>query len=242
MKLVELKCKNCGSLLNVEEGAKEVTCEYCHTTFALDDEVQHIKHDDMYESGYEFEKGRIKAQKEHEENDEDYEEEYRKAKNRMSIISFIFSIIFICAFALIIFVGYNIYLSTTQNINSSWNNSNEDFYRAQNQVESQIQAQNERIVNQKTEFEKDSFNTDFERYSGTQQLFFIKSLLDNVITNNKTNNEKKVTVIHNQSVTDEPDKIIEIKHSLKGGDFKEYEIVLDYDEDGYVNKITIVDL
>jgi len=26
MKLVELKCKNCGSLLNVEEGEKEITC------------------------------------------------------------------------------------------------------------------------------------------------------------------------------------------------------------------------
>lgn len=55
MKLVELKCKNCGSLLNVEEGAKEVTCEYCHTKFALDDETQHVKYDNMYESGYEFE-------------------------------------------------------------------------------------------------------------------------------------------------------------------------------------------
>ena len=64
MKLVELKCKNCGSLLNVEEGTEEITCEYCHTKFALDDEAQHIKHDNMYESGYEFEKGRIKATEE----------------------------------------------------------------------------------------------------------------------------------------------------------------------------------
>ena len=54
MKLVELKCKNCGSLLNVEEGAKNVTCEYCHTSFVIDDEVQHVQHDNMYESGYEL--------------------------------------------------------------------------------------------------------------------------------------------------------------------------------------------
>ena len=73
MKLVELKCKNCGSLLNVEEGEKEITCEYCHTKFALDDEAQHIKYDNMYETGYEFEKGRMKAADEiqNTENEED---------------------------------------------------------------------------------------------------------------------------------------------------------------------------
>ncbi len=55
MKLVELKCKNCGANLKVEENAKEVTCNFCNTTFSIET---------MEKDGYEFEKGRIKAQKE----------------------------------------------------------------------------------------------------------------------------------------------------------------------------------
>ncbi len=64
MKLLEMKCKNCGALLKVEEDAKYIDCQYCNTKYKLDDEVQHIKYDDMEKSGYEFEKGRIRAQQE----------------------------------------------------------------------------------------------------------------------------------------------------------------------------------
>lgn len=64
MKLLEMKCKNCGALLKVEENAQYINCQYCNTKYKLDDEVQHIKYDDMEKSGYEFEKGRIKAQQE----------------------------------------------------------------------------------------------------------------------------------------------------------------------------------
>lgn len=64
MKLLEMKCKNCGALLKVEEDAKYIECQYCNTKYKLDDELQHIKYDDMEKSGYEFEKGRIRAQQE----------------------------------------------------------------------------------------------------------------------------------------------------------------------------------
>lgn len=64
MNLLEMKCKNCGALLKVEEDAKYIECQYCNTKYKLDDEVQHIKYDDMEKSGYEFEKGRIRAQQE----------------------------------------------------------------------------------------------------------------------------------------------------------------------------------
>ena len=65
MKLVELECKNCGGNLKVEEGTDIVTCPYCNATYKIDDEVKHVKYEDMENSGYEFEKGRIKARKEH---------------------------------------------------------------------------------------------------------------------------------------------------------------------------------
>lgn len=56
MRLRELKCKNCGAKIKVDENVAKVECEYCHTTFTVDD---------AYNDGYKFEKGRIKAQTEH---------------------------------------------------------------------------------------------------------------------------------------------------------------------------------
>lgn len=64
MKLVEMKCKNCGSLLKVNDESKEANCQYCGVTFKIDDEVQHVKYDDMEQAGYEFEKGKLRAQQE----------------------------------------------------------------------------------------------------------------------------------------------------------------------------------
>ncbi len=58
MKLIELECKDCGGNLKVEEGTDIVTCPYCGASYRLNEE-------NMEKSGYEFEKGRIKAQREH---------------------------------------------------------------------------------------------------------------------------------------------------------------------------------
>ena len=65
MKLVEMKCKNCGSLLKVNSELKESYCQFCGTEFKIDDEVQHVQYDNMEQSGYEFEKGRIRAKQEY---------------------------------------------------------------------------------------------------------------------------------------------------------------------------------
>lgn len=67
MKLVELKCKNCGAILKVQSGTIDIHCEHCKANYKLDDEAQHIKYDDMEKAGYDYERGRIKAKKEHEE-------------------------------------------------------------------------------------------------------------------------------------------------------------------------------
>ena len=66
MKLVELKCKNCGNTLKINENFSSdiITCEYCHTSFKIDNESKKIKILDAKEFGYEFEKGRMKAKNE----------------------------------------------------------------------------------------------------------------------------------------------------------------------------------
>lgn len=55
MRLKELKCKNCGADVKVEENATQAKCEFCHTTFTVED---------AYHEGYKFEKGRMKAHNE----------------------------------------------------------------------------------------------------------------------------------------------------------------------------------
>lgn len=64
MKLVDMKCPNCGSDLKVDMISKGCTCEYCGAKLLIDDETVHIKYDNAEESGYQFEKGRQRAQKE----------------------------------------------------------------------------------------------------------------------------------------------------------------------------------
>ncbi len=86
---------------------------------------------------------------------------------------------------------------------------------------------------------KSMHNMDFEPYSGTQEKFFIEKLLDNTVTNNKTNHDLTISVKYKEKETSDPDEIIKIKHELEN---KKYEIKLDYNEDGYVIKINIEDI
>lgn len=67
MKLVELKCKNCGAVLKVKSDTNDIHCEHCKANYKLDDEVQHTKFDNMEKAGYDYEKGKQKARQEHEQ-------------------------------------------------------------------------------------------------------------------------------------------------------------------------------
>lgn len=81
MKLVEMKCKNCGANLKVNVEVKDAYCQFCGTEFKIDDEVQHVQYDNMEQSGYEFEKGRIRAQQENNSNNDNKQVVYIKENN-----------------------------------------------------------------------------------------------------------------------------------------------------------------
>ena len=100
MKLVELKCKNCGAQLKVEEGTTQVKCDFCGSSFSVDS---------AYNDGYQYTKGSLKAQS------EQMEENFEKAKNFMnnsslfktSKVKFIgFSVFFILVFVIFIFLMF----------------------------------------------------------------------------------------------------------------------------------------
>lgn len=100
MKLVEMKCKNCGAKLEVEENTNDINCKYCHVHYKLDDEVKHVQYDNMEQSGYDFEKGRLRAQQEHSLNNKTnvtYVNNSTKKKH-----GFIFYLLCICFFPFVI--------------------------------------------------------------------------------------------------------------------------------------------
>lgn len=64
MKIVSMVCPNCGASIQVDADKKNLTCNYCGNNLFVDDEVQHIRYDNADEAGYQFEKGRQRAQAE----------------------------------------------------------------------------------------------------------------------------------------------------------------------------------
>ena len=205
MKLVELKCKNCGAQLKVEEGTSQVKCEFCGSTFSVDD---------AYNEGYKYTKGVLKARS------EQMEEDFNKAQDLLknSYIgksSRVFSIAFVAIFILIFgFIGYKIYTTFTDN-------------------EKEVETTHD-------SFEVNSFNTPYETDAGKRSGFFIVRTLDDIVTNNKTNKSHIITVVYNDITTTEEKEIKEIRNKLS--DRKDYDVSLDYDSNGYVNKYTIEDI
>lgn len=201
MKLVELKCNNCGAQLKVEEGTSQVKCEFCGSTFSVDD---------AYNEGYKYTKGVLKARS------EQMEEDFNKAQDLIKNSSIgkssrVVSIVFVAIFILIFgFIGYRIYTTFTDN------------------------------EKEHDSFEVNSFNTPYETDAGKRSGFFIVGTLDDIVTNNKTNKSHIIAVVYNGITATEEKSIKEIRNMLSEN--KDYDVSLDYDSNGYVNKFTIEDI
>ena len=134
--------------------------------------------------------------------------------------------------------------------NNNFNKSKNMFNEVLDKTTSQIEKSQNMINNiekelntskeQTNRLDVDTFNQNFESFSGTTYKLFLTTLLDNVATNNKKNSDKLITVVYNTTTTSNPDEIIDLKQSFEEG--KKYESILDYDSNGLVNKVTIKDL
>ena len=89
-------------------------------------------------------------------------------------------------------------------------------------------------------FNVDEYNLEFKYGDGTQNGVFVQETLNKVNSKNKTSKDHKITVKYNNEETQDEDKIISIKQSLKS--LKQYEVKYEYDKDGYINKIVIEDI
>lgn len=84
---------------------------------------------------------------------------------------------------------------------------------------------------------KSQFNIGFTYAEGTKATIFVENILDKVVTSNKQNKDMLITVVYKETSTTDVDEIKNIKKSLE--QWAVYEVSVDYDEAGYVNKITI---
>ena len=82
------------------------------------------------------------------------------------------------------------------------------------------------------------FNIQFSGINGQKSTFFINDYLDEIVTNNKKQ-EHIITVKYQDKETSNPDEIIAIKKSLD--ESKQYELSTDYDQAGFINKLTITE-
>lgn len=92
-------------------------------------------------------------------------------------------------------------------------------------------------------FDKNSFNSSYTFYSGTQPGQSVSMLIDNIINKNKTEKDHLVELtFDNTSYGTDSDNIKQTKNMIqtfKGYDIQYYEVSMDYDDNGYVNKVTI---
>ena len=228
MRLVELKCKNCGGDLKLKKGEDIVNCPYCNASYKIDEE-------NMENSGYEFEKGRLKAQTEHVENV--LENAELKVPKIIKIIPVIFVAIFVVVVILQFTVFDNSFLKSEEDIQSRQQQES-----AENLIKQQQEAAENLIKQQQQaaeELESKIHSHNFKYSSGRKSTVFIKSDLNNVVNNNQTNKDKKITVEYKDIATQDVEKIMEIEQMLEL--YAEYNVLLGYDEEGFINKITIKD-
>ena len=168
-------------------------------------------------------------------------------KQPRKIILYIVIIIFIVSLGTLLYrVGSDIKLKIDAR-NEEIQKLKDEEKKKQQEIEDKIKEQQEKIEQQQKENEKkreiNSFNSDFEFYQGTVGGTSTRNQIDNVIKRNKKNAYHLVEIIFDGvSYGTDTEKIKEIKDSLKdfnGYKLQYYEISIDYDDNGYVNKITI---
>lgn len=139
-----------------------------------------------------------------------------------------------------VFLGYKGVLVIKKEIDrqrAETNKIKEKMNERSNEVDETINNIKEQMAEQEKQSKINSFNRTYEFRSGSQYAASISYLLDDVITNNKKNNDRLISVVYNSTNTTNPEELKNLKKSLE--DWHKYEVSIDYDNEGYVNKITI---
>mgnify|MGYP001153289048 CR=1 FL=1 len=143
------------------------------------------------------------------------------------------------------FPGYidNIIKENSKSLFDIFDNFFGDMEDSKTKVDEEYQKQLEK-------HDIDSFNSPLELYSGTTIRSNVPNNIDNIISSNKKNSDHIITLCYQNTCTEDENEMRTIKKNftekIPTSDpnwFEKttqyYDIILDYDEAGYVNKITI---
>lgn len=64
MRMIDMSCPHCGAKLQIEQNRSKIFCEYCDSELLLAKDNQRLNVDQAEDAGYQFEKGRQRAQQE----------------------------------------------------------------------------------------------------------------------------------------------------------------------------------
>ena len=115
-------------------------------------------------------------------------------------------------------------------------NMSDEFLSVFNQVANTIDITNERYEQKGEEITIANFNGPMELFGGTNEGVHIKTLLEKIMTNNKTKN-KRIAVKYREMATQNESEIENIKQDIRNLD--KYEVRFDYDTDGFIYKAII---
>ena len=169
------------------------------------------------------------------------EESPKKKKNGdRKFILYILIIIFIASLAFLTYrVGTDIKTKKDE-IKEEIRKEKEKAEKEAQEIKDEIKKNNEESD---LKFDKNSFNSKYSFYSGTQPGQSVSMLIDNIINKNKTEKDHLVELVFdNTSYGTDPDNIKQTKNMIQtfsGYNIQYYEVSIDYDDDGYVNKVTI---
>ena len=100
MRIVDMTCPRCGAALKVNIERGFCYCEYCGAKLLIDDEGVHVQYDNAEQAGYEFDKGRQRAQEEYnaslqQEPQVVYQEQPKKRNTVLWVLGWLVYIAFI---------------------------------------------------------------------------------------------------------------------------------------------------
>lgn len=169
------------------------------------------------------------------------EDSPKKKKNGdRKFILYILIIIFIASLSLLVYrIGTDIKAKKDE-IKEEIRKEKEKAEKEAQEIKDEIKKNNEESD---LKFDKNSFNSNYSFYSGTQPGQSVSMLIDNIINKNKTEKDHLVELVFdNTSYGTDPDNIKQTKNMIQtfsGYNIQYYEVSIDYDDNGYVNKITI---
>ena len=214
----KLKCSSCGAELQVEENKEYAKCNHCGARYKLNEDLNiNIKLDDNMKEVLNNGIGTV----------------------HKSLKFMIIPVIAFICFIIIIIISSTIRMNENRKIEQQRQKEiQEEAKKQQEKMEEEAKKQQEKIEKEnkewKEEINKTQFNFQFEHDGGTKSEFFLKSTLDEIIQSNKTH-DKKVSLVYDGTETTDESEIIKIKQSLNGT----YEVSINYDDNGYVNKIVV---